>query len=91
MDNKKIISDRLGYRGYEIGCYTELINELSIRSINRITRYVDYLQDTKVSINKKIYVVQIDKVDNDIDFVMITKEEYISRYCFDLAEFRDKF
>jgi hypothetical protein len=90
-NNRKILENSLGTKGYELGCYSNEINNLSMRSINRILKNVEYQIDTKVSIKGNIFVVQIDIVDEEVDLIMISKQEYISRYCFDNQEFIDKF
>ena len=66
---------------WEIGTYYDLMEQLSRVQLKKV---IDELNseytDIDVSINRKPYVVELETIDNEKDFIVITKAEYISRY-----------
>ena len=92
MTNKEIFENALNELSkeddvkYVIGCYSNLIDELSKRTINRIIENINYLSYTDIEIThkRKKYVIEVsivyfsDRV--EIDLVALTKEEYSARY-----------
>lgn len=66
---------------YEIGCYSEGMEKISKSELKKILDvvYLEYT-DVDIKIRKKNYVVEIATVDNEKDFILMTREEYISRY-----------
>ena len=66
---------------WEIGTYYDLMEQLSRAQLKKV---IDELNseytDIDVSINRKPYVVELETIDNEKDFIVITKAEYISRY-----------
>lgn len=92
MTNKEIIQNALNELSEEddvkcvIGCYSDLINDLSKRTINRIIDEVKYFSYTDIEIThkRKKYVIEVSVVYFDdrieIDLVALTKEEYSARY-----------
>lgn len=80
MNNKDKIEKVLNALGYELGCYDEAIERLNSNNLKKIMDNIKYSEDTKVLINRKPYIVQIDEVDNEIDFNVITLAEYEENY-----------
>ena len=80
MNNKDRIEKALNALGYEIGCYDETIDRLNSNNLKKVMDNMKYSEDTKVLINRKPYIVQIDEVDNEIDFNVITLAEYEENY-----------
>lgn len=82
LTRKKAIEVVLKDKGYELGCWDDFLNELSVASIKQIMWAVDCGDATDVVIrhNMKDYVVSVDFVDSEVDFTSYTKAEYISRY-----------
>lgn len=76
---KKIDSIDMG-REIKLGGWDSLIESLSKKELNKVLENIEYEADTDVSIKRKAYVVQIDIVEDEVDFNVITKTEYISRY-----------
>lgn len=77
----KAIEKKLG-AGFTIGCYTEsVMDKLSKKELDKVIAsiYGDST-DVDVQIRRKPYVVEVSFVDNEVDFVAITREEYIRRY-----------
>ena len=64
-----------------IGCYHSMLESLTQKELNKVLANIEGQADTDVTIKKKAYVVEIDIVDNEeIDFNVLTKEEFINRY-----------
>lgn len=80
MNNKDRIEKALNKLGYGIGCYDKTIERLNSNNLKKVMDNVKYSEDTKVLINRKPYIVQIDEVDNEIDFNIITLGEYEEQY-----------
>mgnify|MGYP004440540319 CR=1 FL=1 len=80
MNNKDRIEKVLNKLGYEIGCYDDTIERLNSNNLKKLMDNMKYSEDTKVLINRKPYIVQIDEVDNEIDFNVITLAEYEELY-----------
>lgn len=66
---------------YEIGCYSDGMEKISKSELKKILDvvYLEYT-DVDIKIRKKNYVIEIATVDNEKDFILMTREEYISRY-----------
>jgi hypothetical protein len=80
MTNKDQVQKVANKLGLEIGCWDEIMELLSKKELNKILANIEYQEDTDVSIKRKKYVVEIDTIENEIDFSVLTKEEYINRY-----------
>jgi hypothetical protein len=80
MKNKEEIQKVVNKLGLSIGCYDELADSLTIKELNKVLENIEYQTDTEVTINRKKYVVEIDIVENEVDFNLLTKEEFINRY-----------
>lgn len=92
MTNKEIIENVLNELSkehnhkYIIGCYSNLINDLSKRTINRIIENINYLSYTDIEIThkRKKYIIELSVVyfkdRTEIDLVVLTKKEYRARY-----------
>lgn len=64
-----------------IGCYANYIDKLDRTQIYKIIKNLtgDYT-DVEVTLGRQRYIVEICYVDNEVDFSIMTKEEYIDRY-----------
>lgn len=83
MGNKLVIENKAKELGFVLGCWDPTLDKLSKVELNKVLGAMKFEEDTDVKINRKNYVVQIDIVDADfwqIDFNVITRDEYISRY-----------
>ena len=85
-NNLDLILSELEKLNMTLGCYDEKINTLDNNNINKVVAAVKWESDTIVHINRKIFIVEIDIVDNEVDFNLLSKEEYISRYGSELFE-----
>ena len=83
MSNRDMIETRLKEidSNYVIGCYDSLIDKLSKEELNNILESMgEEYTDIDVMLRGKLHVVEISTVDNEKDFNVLTKEEYIVRY-----------
>ena len=67
---------------YTIGCYTDMIDKISKKELNKLIKKIslgDYT-DVDIKCGGIDYVVEICYVDDEVDLVMLTKSDYISRY-----------
>lgn len=79
--NKQKLVERIEKLGCTLGCWNEKMELLSDYSLRKIYAVLDEEHtDVKVCINRKHYVVEIATVDNEKDFNVLTKAEYIDRY-----------
>lgn len=80
--NKEIIVEELNKCELKLGCFDELINKLNRGNLSKVIEGVRLCDSTDVDvfINRNLHVVEIFVVDEEIDFNVLTKEEYISRY-----------
>ena len=80
IDSIKKLSERAGC-SYTLGCYNEDIEKVSLKELPRIIDALDYdASDVIVSIRRKIYVVEIFTLDNEIDLSIQDLDSYISQY-----------
>ena len=85
--NKELIVERIQKLvketgvNFSLGCWDKNIEKISKKELKKVidSIYGDST-DVDVYIRKKLYVLQISVVDNEIDFNLLTQEEYISRY-----------
>lgn len=80
MSNKEKIQKVAHEFGATIGCYDKLLDSLTKKELDKVLGSIEFQNDTDVSIKRKKYVVEIDVVENEVDFSVLTKEEFINRY-----------
>ena len=80
MTNRKKIEEEIEKEGRTIGGYSDLMEKLNKKELEKVLENAISCYDVDVKINRKDYVVQIDGVDDEIDFTIISKSEYINRY-----------
>jgi hypothetical protein len=80
LKNKDHIEKVVNKLGLSIGCYDKLVDSLTVKELNKVLENIEYQTDTEVKINRKKHVVEIDIVEKEVDFNLLTKEEYIDRY-----------
>jgi hypothetical protein len=78
--NKAEIQKVASELGLVIGCYDDMLNDLTMKELKKVLENIEFQADTDVSIKRKKHVVEIDIVDNEVDFSVLTKAEYIDRY-----------
>ena len=82
MENKIKIQKEIEKHGYNLGCYDSEIEKLNPSNLKKILDVIKYGDSTDVPIfiNRKKYIVEISIIDNEIDFQVLTLEEYEARY-----------
>lgn len=80
MTKKEIIEKKLKENGYALGCWSTMMELLPKKELEKVLVNMLYQEDTDVMIRRKLYVVEIDEVDGEVDFSVLSQEEYISRY-----------
>lgn len=80
MTNKEVIEKKLATEGLELGCWDNKMEQLDAKALREVVSNMIWAEDTDVMIKGKLHVVEIDEVDGEIDFSVLTQEEYISRY-----------
>lgn len=86
--NKELVEDTLKKEGLVLGCWDRRIENLNSRNLSKILNEIPYWSATEVKVKRglKDYVVTIDFVDNEVDFTLYSKEEYLSMFDTDLFE-----
>lgn len=78
--NRVKIEKRCAKHNFRIGCYDNKLEQLSEYSLRKVLENIQYSTDVKISINRKPYIVEIDEVDNEVDFSVTALKEYESRF-----------
>lgn len=79
--NKDRVLEVLVKKDLVLGCWDVQMEQLTLKSLKLVLENVGYGgTDIKVPLKRKPHVVQIDEVDNEVDFSIISKAEYIDRY-----------
>ena len=78
--NRTKIEKRCNKHNFRVGCYDTKLEQLSDYSLRKVLANIQYSTDTRVSLNRKPYIVEIDEVDGEIDFNILPLVEYESRY-----------
>lgn len=80
--NKSIIEKYVNAEGYKIGCYSDIMDTITKRQLNKVIEAIKMQSPTDISMNiKKVkYILEIAFVDNEIDFTFKTYEEYKNVY-----------
>lgn len=80
ISNKQTIQECLQGK-YAIGCYDNDIEMLSKKELKKVLDNIfEEATDIIVKVRNKVYVVELTTVDEEKDFNLLTKAEYISRY-----------
>ena len=68
MSRAKEILNVLESEGLLLGCYDPAIDKISDSEFRKILDNISYQNDTKIIVKGKPFIVQIDRVDNEVDF-----------------------
>ena len=81
LSNRNIIENDLLTKGFKVGCYDPLLEKASIRSMKRVLECMyEFSIDIQLTIQGVKYVLEINTVDNEKDFNLLTLKEYKSLY-----------
>ena len=80
--NKTKVESVANKNGLTIGCWNAKIDLLKPVQLKKVLAEIEYESstDVDVAINRRKHVVEISFVDNEVDFNVLTKAEYIDRY-----------
>ena len=79
--NREIIVEKLKSEVYILGFWYKQVVILNKSNLKKVLDNIRYTSDTKVNLNRKPYIVQIDNsIDLEVDFNMISLETYISMF-----------
>ncbi|WP_033829104.1 hypothetical protein [Bacillus andreraoultii] len=79
--NKAVIESKINEWNMTVGSYDETMELLSEQQLKRVIEKAEYGSgDVEIILNKKRYIVEIFHVDNEIDFNVMTKSQYVNTY-----------
>ena len=79
--NREIIIEKVFNEGYDMGIYDKFLDTVNQQNLKKVLNNIKYQCDTKININRKKYIVEIDIIDNnEVDFNVLSLREYESRY-----------
>lgn len=79
--NKDRLEKSLKEKGFKIGTYSMLMESVSRHYLSKIKDKMIYGSgDVKVRIDRIPFVIEIFHVDNEIDFVVTSKKDYIKKF-----------
>ena len=80
MKNYEKIVKKISDLGYTVGCYDKQINKLNYNNLKKIIDNIEYQNDTRICINRKKYIAQIDIVDGEVDINIIDLKSYTDMF-----------
>lgn len=79
--NKELIEKKLRGTEFIIGGFNDKMEQLTPANLKKVIDNMTFgTTDIDVKISRKPFVVEVAHVDNEIDFSILSKEEYIGRY-----------
>ena len=78
--NREILEAEAKELDLEIGCYNNKVDKLTKKELNKVLENMEFQADTDVFLNRRLHVVEIDIVDSEIDFNILSQSEYVGRY-----------
>ena len=85
MNNKQILIEAIkkASNSFKLGCYSDIIDNASKRTVNRLIEVIGDYSDIKCTIQSETYYIEVCCVQfedySEIDFVALTESQY-SRY-----------
>lgn len=81
VGNESLIVEAIMDMGFIVDIYDSMLNKLNKTNLKKVFDNIEYACDTKVFINRKPYIVEIDNIEaNLIDFNVISLLHYEDRY-----------
>lgn len=77
---KEILKKSIEEKGYALGCYDPKIEELSEENFRKVIQEWSEKEDIHIYLNNTPHIVEVFIVDNEIDFSVLSQEEYNRRY-----------
>lgn len=80
MSRAKQLLSVLEAEGLLLGCYDPAIDKISDSEFSKVLDNISYQNDTKIIVKGKPFIVQIDRVENEIDFDVRSLSWYEERF-----------
>lgn len=81
MTNKQILAKELKKDEMKIGIFDPKMESIIKKWINVIKDDMTYgSTDIEIRINRKVHIVEVSHVDNEVDFIITTPTAYESKY-----------
>ena len=81
LSNYENLEEKVKSMGMNIGCYQQQLESLPEEAINKVLEQVEYGScDVQVVLNNQPFVVEVYHVDNEVDFELISAEDYANQY-----------
>lgn len=80
MTNKERIQKTIKEDGLTIGCWDPNLELLDDNGLATVLGHICEESDCEVSINNVRFIVELDIVDGEVDFSLLSLEEYEARY-----------
>ena len=78
---KERLSKQMNKNGYVIGCFDSRLNYISEYTFKKIVNAMFYGScDIPITIHKEKFILEVNHVDDEIDFSIISKKDYHDRY-----------
>lgn len=78
MTNRQLLEQEANKHDWTVGCYSPDIDKLNKTNLAKVIKRILWEADTKVFINRRPHIVQIDIVEGEVDLIMISLEKYNS-------------
>lgn len=81
MTNKEVLTRELHKEGLKLGCYDRSMEKVSKAQLKNVQQCVthDYT-DIPIKIRGKDFIVEMATVDGEVDFRLLSLEDYIKQY-----------
>jgi hypothetical protein len=86
-----MIIEKLESEGLELGIYGTDMNKLSLKAMEPVLEAIEFgdTTDIGVKVRRELYVVEVCRVDNELDFKIMSRGSYKNRYGRDFFEDED--
>lgn len=79
--NKEILEAAVKKEAMNLGCWDKGMELLNRNNLNKVIKGFKYGScDIAVCINRRRFVVEVSHVDNEVDFSLISAQEYKAKY-----------
>lgn len=75
MSNRDLVKKILEEKGYKIGYWSFLMELLPKVQLEKVIRNMLNQKEVEVLIRRKIYIINLDRVNDTINFVILYKEQ----------------
>ncbi len=86
LTNKKKIANAINKKlgsNFTIGCWDKDIEKLNQNNLKNIIENLGETTNVLVNLNRKKFICEMNNIDSELDFRLISRENYISKYGYD--------